>query len=121
MNALEHAEVATQSIRALNHVSQGPHGYEPTSDAVLGELNLITYGIRQAIEQAGRWLDTAHAGGRIAHDDGADVTARLNTVRRELNAAIGSSTVLAVHLDIARQVTEYLDGITPAGDTAPNQ
>jgi hypothetical protein len=129
VSASEHAQAAAESIRALNHVSfpRSDVGYEWPSDvdSVVIALRSLAARLPQALEQAGRWLATAHAAGRVGHDrmpapsqagaqDAVSVDAAVAEVVTALEDAARFAELLERALGRAQRVTSHLTGVFPS-------
>jgi hypothetical protein len=66
------ARTAAGAVRSLNHATLGGEGLAQPADAyeLIGELALAAAGLPQLLAQAGRWLASALAAGRLGCDDG---------------------------------------------------
>ena len=109
------ARTAAGAVRSLNHATLGGQGLDQPADAyaVLGELTLAAAGLTQLLAQAGRWLASAFAAGRLGCDDGTSPAAAVGGARLHLSDARASAAALAGDLDSARQQLAAVHG-TPA-------
>jgi hypothetical protein len=116
----EHAQAAAEAVRWLNHVTRDPGGYSWPSDVddVIAELHVMAQRLPQAMEQAGRWLQSAVRAGQVGHDNGADPAATVADALADLDAAIGAAEDLAANLSLVHQATAHLTGIDPTDHTS---
>jgi hypothetical protein len=117
VDAVTAANTAAEAVRALNHAtiaSGGGRGYEWPGDvdAVVAELHLTAARMDQALEQARRWLNHAHADQAVGHDDGGDVDTAVLDADLGFVQAASAARQLAGQLASLRAVTAHLTGIT---------
>jgi hypothetical protein len=106
------ASAAAEAIRGLNHATLGRDGLGQPSDAyaVLGELSLVASRLPQLLGQAGRWLASALADGRLGCDDGTDPAAAVSGAWLFISDARASAAALARDLEQARQQLAAVSG-----------
>src|SRR6266496_4395540 len=118
--ATEHAEAATDAVRAINHITGWPAGLAYPSEAyrVLGQLATVAARLPQACKQITRQLITWDSAGLIGFDPGTTYAG--HTV---------AAVVDAMHrLDDAARAARYLEHtlaeathvLTYAHHAAPN-
>jgi hypothetical protein len=112
------ARSAAGAVRSLNHATLRGDGLGQPADAyaVLGELSLAAAGLTQLLAQAGRWLASALAAGRLGCDDGASPAAAVGGARLHLSGARASAAALAGDLDSARQQLAAVHGTPEEGE-----
>jgi hypothetical protein len=126
VSAWEAANRAAEAVRALNHVTLGPGGYaEPADvDAVLAELAALVWRLPQALTQAGRWLLTEHAAGRLGHDTyPAGLDPAVDQASSDLIQACRTAEILGAFLERAHEQTAHLGAVhdDPSQDRAPRE
>jgi hypothetical protein len=110
-----HAENAAEAVRALNHATAWGEGYIWPADvsAVIARLQILAARLPQALNQAGRWLQTTSDEGSVGHDAGGDAAATVARAVADLAAASQAAETLAARLDAAHQSTAHLTGADP--------
>jgi hypothetical protein len=110
--ALALARTVAGAIRSLNHTTLGGEGLAQPADVygLLGELSLAAAGLPQLLAQAGRWLVSALAAGRLGCDDGADPAAAVSGAWLLLSGARASAAALARDLGHAQQQLAAVNG-----------
>jgi hypothetical protein len=70
--AADHAEAATDAVRAINHITSWPAGLDDPSEAytVLGHLAAVAARLSQAFVQISRHISTWHNAGLLGIDPG---------------------------------------------------
>jgi hypothetical protein len=113
----ELADLAAESVRALNHLTQpgSEHGYEWPADvdAVIANVQTLAARLVQALRQADHWITMAQAAGTVAHDRGADAAVSVQLLGLALVTAADDAARLAHSLGTARAESCHLTGITP--------
>jgi hypothetical protein len=115
----ELAAVAFEAIRAMNHATLGPNGWQYPGDvyATLGDLTYLAHMLPQLFTQTTRWLERAEAGGRMRTDDPAlDLGREVDGARRGLADAIAAAQSLGTALDVAHEHTACLAATNTAAD-----
>jgi hypothetical protein len=110
------ARTAAGAVRSLNHATLGGQGLDQPADAyeLIGELVLAAAGLPQLLAQAGRWLATALAAGRLGCDDGTDPAVAVSGAWLFLSDARASAAALARDLGHAQQQLAAVHGCPSA-------
>lgn len=114
------ARTAARAVRSLNHTTLGGEGLAQPADVygLLGELSLTAAGLPQLLAQAGRWLASALAAGRLGCDDGTDPAAAVSGAWLFISDARASAAALARDLDHAQQQLAAVNGSPAPGEEA---
>jgi len=106
------ARTAAGAVRSLNHAALGGEGLEQPADAceLIGELALAAAGLPQLLAQAGRWLASALAAGRLGCDDGTGPAGAVSGARLFISGARNTAAALARDLGCARQQLAAVNG-----------
>jgi hypothetical protein len=106
------ARTAAAAVRSLNHATLGGEGMEQPADAygLLGELSLAAAGLPQLLAQAGRWLASALAAGRLGCDDGTEPAAAISGAWLFISDARASANALARDPGRAQQQLAAVNG-----------
>jgi hypothetical protein len=79
-------------------------------------LSLTAAGLPQLLAQAGRWLSSAIAAGRLGCDDGTDPAGAVSGARLFLSSACASAAALARDLGQAQQQLAAVHGAPEEGE-----
>lgn len=103
--ALALAAAVAGAVRSLNHTTLGGGGLAQPADVygLLGELSLAAAGLPQLLAQAGCWLASALAAGRLGCDDGTDPATAVSGAWLFISGARASAAALARDLGHAQQ------------------
>ena len=77
---------------------------------LIGELALAAAGLPQLLAQAGRWLASALAAGRLGCDDGTDPAGAVSGARLFISDARNTAAALARDLGCAQQQLAAVHG-----------
>lgn len=104
------ADEIAERVRELNHVTRGHDALEYPGDlySVVADLKLMADRLPQAFDQMGRWLAAEHRAGRVAHDQGRDVSEYVGAVIEALQRAGEDATTLSASLDTAHEMSAGL-------------
>ena len=117
------AAMAVRDVQEVRRRAQsGFHRYEDPGEveAVLERVQVLAQELSGLITEAAGWLGSEQATGRLGWDGtaaadmsealAADVAVDVTYAVQELGRAAGTAAELALRLDTAREVTEYLTG-----------
>jgi hypothetical protein len=113
----DHAEVAAEAIRALNHATLrfgdlAGYVWPSDVDGVIAELQLLAERLPQALAQAREWLAEQLVAGRVGHDTpGRKAAFAAAAVVGQLNQAEICAAALAKTLAQARRESTHLTGL----------
>jgi hypothetical protein len=111
-DTLSLARTAAGAVRSLNHATLGGEGLAQPADAyeLIGELALAAAGLPQLLAQAGRWLASALAAGRLGCDDGTEPAAAISGAWLFISGARASANALARDPGRAQQQLAAVNG-----------
>jgi hypothetical protein len=111
--AVEHAETAAASIRAINHLTCHDTALPYPSDAwlLIGQLASVAYRLRQALEQTATLIGRQHERGLVGIDTGTayagDPAGAVHDTVAALDDARAAALLLADALEQAQQPLTY--------------
>jgi hypothetical protein len=122
-SATEHAEAATDAVRAINHITSSPTGLDDPAEAytMLGHLVAVAAMLPQAFVQISRHVTAWHDAGLIGIDPGTryhDFTGEAVTdLDAALTVAADAACALYGALTHATNVLAYAHQVDPGRDT----
>jgi hypothetical protein len=122
-SATEHAEAATDAVRAINHITSWPAGLDDPSEAytVLGHLAAVAAMLPQAFVQISRQVTAWHDAGLIGIDPGTRYHGFTGEAVADLHAAltVAADAACALYgaLTHATNVLAHAHHLDPDRDT----
>jgi hypothetical protein len=121
--AVEHAHVAAEAVRAINHLTYHDTALPFPADVwrLLNHLATVAHRLPQALQQTDRLLARLHGRGAIGIDVGTDydggVTRAVGDTLTALRQAEAAASDLAAALDRAAGPLTYAHHVATASDT----
>jgi hypothetical protein len=122
-SAAQHAEAATDAVRAINHITGWPAGLDDPAEAytVLGHLAAVAAMLPQAFAQISRHVTAWHDAGLIGIDPGTRYHGFTGEAVADLDAAlrVAADAACALYgaLNHATNVLAHAHQVDPDRDT----